>query len=114
MGLIDGEECRKADKLNPEDQCEACALGKMHRSPNRGPITPVGRAPRKGQRIHTDLARGCKTVRTPSGKRYAIIYINDYTDYTWVDLARKKSKFTGILKRFLLMAEGVTAESVEL
>ena len=118
MGLINANECNKVEKLNPEQKCEACILGKQHRIPNHNPVraNPQKRATRKGQRFHTDLAGGGNIVQTPRGKRYAIVFVDDYTDYTWIYLARLKSEFSKILRDFIMMikAQGHSIESIRL
>ena len=113
MGLIDAAECNK-NQPTEEVSCESCAMGKMHRSANHSPVRAERRATRKGQRIHTDLAGGGNIVRTPKGKRYVIVLIDDFTDFTWIYLVRHKSEFKRVLKEFILMlkAQGHNIESI--
>ena len=116
MGLIDDSECFKLEKIDPQHgKCESCIMSKMHRTPNHKTVRtdPTKRATRKGQRFHTDLAGGGHIVRTPRDKRYAIVFVDDYTDYTWLYLIKKKSEFATVLKDFIHMikAKGLTIES---
>ena len=114
-GLFDGSECNRLSQFE-QGKCEACMLGKMHRTPNHSPVRSQRRATRKGQRFHVDLAGGGNIIMTPSGKRYAIIIIDDYTDYTWLFLARKKNEMSKILREFVLMieAQGIKIECFRL
>ena len=107
MGLIDATN-------DPTENCESCAMGKMYRTLNRHPVRAERRATRKEQRIHTDLAGGGNIIRTPRGKRYVVIFIDDYTDYTWAYLIRHKKEFQRVLKEFILMlkAEHHDVESI--
>ena len=65
----------------------------MHRTSNHQPVRAIRRANRPGQRFHTDLAGDEKIVLTPKGKRYAIIFVDDFSDYTFIYLMRKKDEF---------------------
>ena len=108
MGLISGRDG------GPEGKCEACVMGKMHRKPNHQPVRANRRANRPGQRFHTDLAGGGKIVLTPKGKRYAIIFVDDFSDYTFLYLVRKKDEFQRILRDFIKMvlAKGLSIEAI--
>ena len=66
------------------DLCEFCIMSKMHKTSNKMSvkIDSNRRINRKNQRIHTDLTDEEKIIRTSRDKRYAIIFINDFTDYT--------------------------------
>ena len=63
------------------EKCEACIMKKMHRKSNRQPVRASRRADRLNQRFHTDLADDEMIVLTSRGKRYAIIFVNDFSDY---------------------------------
>ena len=112
MGLIDTKECNSHDSEST-DLCESCTMGKMHRASNKGSVRADSsrRVTRKNQRIHTDLAEEGKIVLTPRGKRYVIIFVDDYTDFTWIYLVRKKSEYKRVLKEFILMLK---AESIDI
>lgn len=58
------------------------------------------RSGKKLGRIFVDSS-GEKEFLAPQGKRYAIIFRNDYSRSTWVYLMRKKSDAFRVLERFL-------------
>lgn len=95
---------------NPIGKWETCVMGKMHKKPNHQPV----RADRPGQRFHTDVAGGGKIVLIPKGKRYAIIFVDDFFDYTFTYLVRKKDEFQGVLRDFIKMvlAKGLSIEAI--
>ena len=80
MSLIDSK--LETTKIN--DICESCAMSKMHKTFNRKSmrVDSQRRANRKNQRIHIDLIDDDKIVKTSRGKRYVIVFVNDYTNYT--------------------------------
>ena len=84
---------------------ESCTINKMHRQINRQLIRfKLNRkATRKRQRIHIDLTDDDQIIRTSRSKQYVIIFVNDYTDYTWVYLVRTKNEYKRVLKKFILM-----------
>ena len=71
-----------ASKDDTKGKCEACVMGKMHKSLNHQSVRAVRRADKLGQRFHTNLADGEKIVLIFKRKRYAIIFVNDFSDYT--------------------------------
>ena len=82
MNFIDDDECNKVEKMNSIHKCEICVLKKMHRTSNHQPVRAVRRIIRKDQRFHTDLAGDDNIVKTSKDNRYAIIFVDDYTDFT--------------------------------
>ncbi|KAJ3532570.1 hypothetical protein NMY22_g7692 [Coprinellus aureogranulatus] len=83
--------------------CEACALGKMKKlkfcSPARRETT------RPFELVHTDVG-GPVTPQDPSGFRYWITFINDFTRYPWVFYMRKKEEAPSIIRMFYSDVEG--------
>ena len=82
MNFIDDDGCNKVEKMNSIHKCEACVLEKMHRTSNHQSVRTVKRIIKKDQRFHTDLVGGDNIVKTFKGNRYAIIFVDDYTDFT--------------------------------
>ena len=82
MSLFDVNECNKHEKSN--ELCKSCTMSKMHRTSNRKSMRADSqrRITRKNQRIHIDLAEESKIIKTSRDKRYAIIFIDDFTNYT--------------------------------
>lgn len=74
-------------------RCEACMMKKMHRNPNHDLVWAIRRSDRPSQRFHTDLTDGGNIVLISKEKRYAIVFVNDFSDYTWICLMRKKNEF---------------------
>ena len=75
INLISGSESDFIEK------CEACIMKKMHQKSNRQPVRTSRRADRSSQRFHTDLTNDEMIVLTPKGKRYAIIFVDDFSNY---------------------------------
>ncbi|RXW14669.1 hypothetical protein EST38_g11187, partial [Candolleomyces aberdarensis] len=76
--------------------CEPCVLGKMKKLPFRHQARRETSAP--FELMHTDLG-GPVTPQTPSGFRYWIIFVDDFTRYPWVFFLRDKSEAPAIIKR---------------
>lgn len=83
---------------SPESVCEACAIGKQHRTPSRRPHT---RATKIGELVHTDLAGGGKIPKTDGGARYVATMIDDYSEYTITYLLERNSDLKGVLRNYL-------------
>ena len=116
MKLIDVNECNKSLDIESIDLCECCIMNKMHRTFNKKSmkIDSSRRITRKKQRIHTDLIEKEKITKTSRDKRYAIIFINDFIDYIWIYLIRKKNEYKQLFKKFIFMlkAKNIDIESI--
>ena len=114
INLFDVNECNKHEKSNK--LYENCTMSKMHRTSNRKSmrIDSQRRIIRKNQRIHIDLVEESKIIKTSKSKRYAIIFINDFTNYTWVYLIRIKDEYQRIFKKFIFMlkTKSIDIESI--
>ncbi len=96
---IDVDSANSLEKQeSPESVCEACAIGKQHRTPSRRPHT---RATKIGELVHTDLAGGGNIPKTDGGARYVATMIDDYSQYTTTYLLGRKSELKVILWNYL-------------
>ena len=116
MKLIDINECNKSFDIELIDLCECCIINKMHRTLNKKSmrIDLNRRTIRKEQRIHIDLTEEKKIKKTSRDKRYAIVFIDDFIDYIWIYLIRKKNEYKQVLKKFIFMlkAKNIDIESI--
>ena len=62
-------------------KCKICIMKKMHRKLNYQLIQINRRANRSYQKFHTNLTDDEKIVLTFKNKRYAIIFVNDFSNY---------------------------------
>ena len=100
--LFDDFECNRLSQFE-QGKCEACMLNKMHRTSNYNLVRLQRKTTRKSQRFHVDLVDEKNIIIISFDKRYIIIIIDDYIDYTWLFLARKKNEMSKILKEFVLI-----------
>jgi transposase InsO family protein len=89
--------------LNQVDQvCEACLAGKQRRAPF------PQKAPRRStevlQLIHGDIC-GPITPPTPSGNRYFLLLVDDYSRYMWIALLPSKDAAAAAIKNIQAAAE---------
>ena len=84
-------------------KCEVCIMKKMHQKLNHQLVRASRRANRSSQRFHTNLADDEKIVLIFKNKRYAIIFVNDFSNYIWIYLMRKKNEFQRVLCDFIKM-----------
>jgi transposase InsO family protein len=90
--------------------CEGCAEGKQTKQPrNRHPGT---RAKQLLELVHTDVYEPTKT-ESPSGKRYIVTFIDDFSRYTFVYMIRHKSEVTDKLKLFEAFATTQTGHDLK-
>ena len=75
------------DKLPDEDACKSCVMGKQTRDPFQGEFSD---ATSPGEIIHSDVAG--PVLRTFSGFRYIVSFIDEYSRHVSVSLMKKKSE----------------------
>lgn len=88
----------KINKCSHSDNCIVCHEAKCTKLP-----FPKRRTTKTIQRldlVHTDVC-GPMEVETPSGKRYVLTLIDDYTKYTKVFLLRHKSEAVNRIKEYV-------------
>jgi len=96
---IDVDSANSLEKQeSPESVCEACTIGKQHRTPSRKPHT---RATKIGELVHTDLAGGGNIPKTDGGARYVATMTDDSSKYTTTYLLDRKSALKGVLRNYL-------------
>ncbi|BAF28754.2 Os11g0656500 [Oryza sativa Japonica Group] len=96
--LVRGLPC-----LSQVDQvCEACLARKHRRSPF--PRQALCRSDEPLALLHGDLC-GPITPATPSGNRYFLLLVDDYSRYMWVALLSTKDAAPAAIKRIQAVAE---------
>lgn len=83
--------------------CEPCTLAKLKKLPFKPKSRRQTTAP--FELIHTDLG-GPITPQTPSGHRYWIVFIDDFTRFPWVYLLRTKDEALEKIKHFYEDVQG--------
>ena len=86
----------KIDKV-----CEGCIYGKMHRLPFP---KNAWRAKAPLELVHSDILG---PTRTPSlgGKRYFLLFVDDYTRMMWIYILEKKSEAFSVFLKFQALVE---------
>ncbi len=82
--------------------CEICAQAKMTRLPF--PKQSLNKSSSVLDLIHSDVCGPMKTM-SPSGKRYILTFIDDFSRFTKVFFLRKKSETESKLKEYVEMAK---------
>ncbi|KAJ2911698.1 hypothetical protein MD484_g8716, partial [Candolleomyces efflorescens] len=92
------------------DFCEPCTLGKMKKLP----FKPQARreTTRPFELLHTDLG-GPVTPKTPSGYRYWMVFVDDFTRYPWVFFLKDKSEAPQFIKQMYDDVMGYFSAKVE-
>ena len=90
--------------------CEACTLGKMHRS--SFPKQSKHRATKILELVHSDLC-GPMQVNSTGGSRYLLTFTDDYSRYTHVYFLKRKSEVLEKFKEFVMLAENMSGSLVE-
>ena len=90
--------------------CEACTLGKMHRS--SFPKKSQHRATKILELIHSDLC-GPMQVNSSGGSRYMLTLTDDFSRFTHVYFLKKKSDVLEKFKEFVTLAENMCDSKVE-
>ena len=85
-----------------EEFCDGCALGKQQRHPF--PQVASYRADKQLDLFHVDL---CGQIRpkTPGGKSFFLLMVDDYSRYMWIELLATKDEAFRCFKRVKALAE---------
>lgn len=78
--------------------CETCAKGKLTRSPFPKKSITQSKAPL--DLIHSDLCGPMQTI-TPSGKRYIMTLIDDFSRYCFIYLLKQKDEAADKIEEFI-------------
>jgi len=97
-GMVDGLPL--LDRV--EEVCDSCALGKHQR--HSFPQVSNYRAERGLDLVHVDLCGQIKP-KTPGGKSYFLLIVDDHSRYMWVELLATKDEAFKCFKRVKALAE---------
>ena len=84
------------------EKCETCVLGKSVRKPFFGLNAIRSKSPL--ELVHTDLCGPMKN-QTPSGKKYFLTFVDDYSRYCVIFLLREKSEVFEKFVEYTAMVE---------
>jgi transposase InsO family protein len=85
-----------------EQVCDSCLVGKHWRAPF--PQQATRRSTKSLELIHGDLC-GPISPETPSGSRYILILVDDFSKYMWISLLSNKDQAAMAIKRVQAAAE---------
>ena len=88
--------------------CDACHLGKSSKLPF---VNSDSVSSRPLQKIHSDLW-GPSPVVSSQGFKYYVIFIDDYSRFTWFYPLKLKSEFFYVFVRFQTMVENQYKQSI--
>nr|GEZ96786.1 hypothetical protein [Tanacetum cinerariifolium] len=82
--------------------CSSCEMSKAKRSSfkSKAVLSSKGRL----NLLHMDLC-GPMRVASRNGKKYILVFVNDYSRYTWTIFLRSKDETPEVLKEFLTMIQ---------
>ncbi|KAL5554518.1 hypothetical protein UlMin_041919 [Ulmus minor] len=81
--------------------CSSCQLAKSHKLPTH---LSSFRASKALELVHTDIW-GPTSVTSTSGAKYFILFVDDYSRYTWLYLLQSKDQALPIFTQFKLQVE---------
>ena len=106
-----GMKISDAASVNVKDEnCEACALGKMHRVPF--PKQSKNRSSKVLEVIHTDLC-GPMQIESMGGSRYMLTFTDDYSRYTVVYFLKRKSEVLCKFQEYVNYVENISGCQVK-
>nr|GEZ39696.1 retrovirus-related Pol polyprotein from transposon TNT 1-94 [Tanacetum cinerariifolium] len=85
-------------KYVKDDLCSSCELGKAKRKSFQTKTTTSSK--RRLRLLHMDLC-GPMRVASINGKRYILVFVDDYSRYTWTHFLRSKDETPKVLIDFL-------------
>ena len=88
---------------SPQDfHCEACMLGKHHRTSM--PSAATNRATRPLQLVHMDVC-GPFSTESHNGSRYLLLIVDDFSRYTWMQAMKTKDEVFRHFQAYKAMTE---------
>ncbi|GKE16222.1 retrovirus-related pol polyprotein from transposon TNT 1-94 [Tanacetum coccineum] len=89
-------------KFVKDHLCSSCELGKAKRKSFHTKTTPSSK--RRLQLLHMDLC-GPMRVESINGKKYVLVIVDDYSQYTWTHFLRFKDETPRVLIDFLTLVQ---------
>ncbi|GJX82385.1 retrovirus-related pol polyprotein from transposon TNT 1-94 [Tanacetum coccineum] len=98
-GLVRGLPKLKFEK---DHLCSACAMGKSKKKPHKPKSEDTNQE--KLYLLHMDLC-GPMRVSSVNEKKYILIIVDDYSQFTWVKFLRSKNEAPNFIIKFLKMIQ---------
>ncbi|GKB06922.1 integrase, catalytic region, zinc finger, CCHC-type containing protein [Tanacetum coccineum] len=98
-GLVRGLPKLKFEK---DHLCSACAMGKSKKKPHKPKSEDTNQE--KLYLLHMDLC-GPMRVTSVNGKKYILVIVDDYSQFTWVKCLRSKDEAPDFIIKFLKMIQ---------
>ncbi|GKB63551.1 retrovirus-related pol polyprotein from transposon TNT 1-94 [Tanacetum coccineum] len=98
-GLVRGLPKLKFEK---DHLCSACAMGKSKKKPHKPKSEDTNQE--KLYLLHMDLY-GPMRVASVNGKKYILVIVDDYSQFTWVKCLRSKDEAPDFIIKFLKMIQ---------
>nr|GEV43231.1 retrovirus-related Pol polyprotein from transposon TNT 1-94 [Tanacetum cinerariifolium] len=89
-------------KFEKEHLCSACAMGKIKKKPHKSKSEDTNQE--KLYLLHMDLY-GPMRVASVNGKKYILVIVDDYSQFTWIKCLRSKDKAPDFIIKFLKMIQ---------
>ena len=93
--------CNVASRKYKSTICSDCQLAKSHRLPTQ---LSNFHASKPLELVYTDIW-GLASVKSTSGAKYFILFVDDYSRYTWFYSLQTKDQVLPIFKQFKLQME---------
>nr|GEW00819.1 hypothetical protein [Tanacetum cinerariifolium] len=97
QGLVRGVPKLKFEK---DHLCSACAMGKNTKKTHKPKSKDTNQE--KLYLLHIDLC-GPMRVKSVNGKKYILVIVDDYSQFTWVKFLRSKDETSDFIIKFLKM-----------
>ncbi|GKD59229.1 retrovirus-related pol polyprotein from transposon TNT 1-94, partial [Tanacetum coccineum] len=97
-GLVRGLPMLKFEK---DHLCSACAMGKSKKKPYKPKYADTNQ---ENLYLHMDLC-GPMCVASVNGKKYILVIVDDYSQFTWVKCLRSKDEAPDFIIKFLKMIQ---------
>ncbi|GJV85392.1 retrovirus-related pol polyprotein from transposon TNT 1-94 [Tanacetum coccineum] len=89
-------------KFEKDHLCSACAMGNSKKKPHKPKFKDTKQE--KLYLLHMDLC-GQMRVASVNGKKYILVIVDDYSQFTWVKCLRSKDKASNFIIKFLKLIQ---------
>nr|GEU36867.1 integrase, catalytic region, zinc finger, CCHC-type, peptidase aspartic, catalytic [Tanacetum cinerariifolium] len=94
-------------KFEKDHLCSACAMGKSTKKTHKPKSKDTNQE--KLNLLHMDLC-GPMHVKSVNGKKYILVIVDDYSQFTWVKFLRSKDETLDFIIKFLKMIQNGVVE----
>uniref|UniRef100_A0A2N9GG32 Integrase catalytic domain-containing protein n=1 Tax=Fagus sylvatica TaxID=28930 RepID=A0A2N9GG32_FAGSY len=102
--------CISANNKHVQHHCQHCLIGKMHKLPF---VSSQFQSTQPLELVHSDVW-GPAPVNSCNGYRYYLLFVDDYSRFSWLYLLKHKSDVLSTFKHFQATVENLLSKKIKI